>query len=180
MTDLIEDANEKTGKKVVMLIDEYDAPLLDVVHEEENLPELRQVMRNFYSPLKGSDQYLRFVFITGITKFSQLSVFSELNNLSNISMLPQYAAICGITKEELAGQMAVDIEMLGKKLGKTGEETLAALTNYYDGYHFTWPSADVLNPYSLMRAFDDGRIGSYWFETGTPTYVVEMLRKYQV
>ena len=165
---------------MVVLVDEYDAPLLDVVHEEEDLPKLRYVMRNFYSPLKGCEQYLKFVFITGITKFSQLSVFSELNNLSNISMLPQYAAICGITKEELAGQMAVDIELLGKKLGKTGEETLRELTDYYDGYHFTWPSPDVFNPYSLMHAFDDGRIGAYWFETGTPTYVVEMLRKYEV
>ena len=179
-SDLIENLNEQTGKQVVILIDEYDAPLLDVVHEEENLPKLRQVMRNFYSPLKGCDPYLKFVFITGITKFSQLSVFSELNNLSNISMLPQYAAICGITKEELSEQMAVDIEMLGKKLGKTGEATLRDLTEYYDGYHFTWPSPDVFNPYSLMRAFDDGRIGAYWFETGTPTYVVEMLRKYNV
>ena len=180
VSGLIRHAFEQTGRQVAVLIDEYDAPLLDVVHEEENLPELRQVMRNFYSPLKACDPYLRFVFITGITKFSQLSVFSELNNLSNISMLPQYAAICGITKEELAGQMAVDIELLGKKLGKTGEETLAALTDYYDGYHFTWPSPDVFNSYSLMRAFDDGRIGAYWFETGTPTYVVEMLRKYDV
>ena len=177
---LIENAYQRTGRQVVILIDEYDAPLLDVVHEEENLPALRQVMRNFYSPLKGSDQYLKFVFITGITKFSLLSVFSEFNNLSNISMLPQYAAICGITKEELSEQMAVDVELLGKKLGKTGEETLSALTDYYDGYHFTWPSPDVFNPYSLMRAFDDGRIGAYWFETGTPTYLIEMLRKYKV
>ena len=171
---------EQTGKKVVILIDEYDAPLLDVVHEEETLPELRQVMRNFYSPLKGSDQYLRFVFITGITKFSQLSIFSELNNLSNISMLPQYGAICGITREELSGQMAEDIEILGTKLGKTTEATLAALTNYYDGYHFTWPSPDVFNPYSLMRAFNDGQIDAYWFESGTPTYLIEIMRKYGV
>ena len=179
-SDLIENLNEQTRKQVVVLIDEYDAPLLDVVHEEENLPKLRYVMRNFYSPLKGSEQYLKFVFITGITKFSQLSVFSEFNNLSNISMLPQYAAICGITKEELSEQMAEDVEILGKKLGKTREETLSALTDYYDGYHFTWPSPDVFNPYSLMHAFDDGRIGAYWFETGTPTYLIEMLRKYKV
>ena len=180
LSRLIKRLYKQTGRQVVVLIDEYDAPLLDVVHEEENLPELRQVMRNFYSPLKACDPYLRFVFITGITKFSQLSVFSELNNLSNISMLPQYGAICGITKEELSSQMAEDIEMLGKKLGKTKEETLSALTDYYDGYHFTWPSPDVFNPYSLMRAFDDGQIGAYWFETGTPTYLIEMLRKYDV
>ena len=180
LSRLIKRLYKQTGRQVVVLIDEYDAPLLDVVHEEETLPKLRQVMRNFYSPLKACDPYLRFVFITGITKFSQLSVFSEFNNLSNISMLPQYGAICGITKEELTEQMAEDIELLGKKLGKTKEETLAALTNYYDGYHFTWPSPDVFNPFSLMRAFDDGRIGAYWFETGTPTYLIEMLRKYKV
>ena len=180
LSRLIKRLYKQTGRLVVILIDEYDAPLLDVVHEEENLPKLRYVMRNFYSPLKGSEQYLKFVFITGITKFSQLSIFSEFNNLSNISMLPQYGAICGITKEELSEQMAEDVELLGKKLGKTREETLSALTDYYDGYHFTWPSPDVFNPYSLMHAFDDGRIGAYWFETGTPTYVIEMLRKYNV
>ena len=180
LSRLIKRLYKQTGRQVVVLIDEYDAPLLDVVHEEENLPKLRYVMRNFYSPLKGSEQYLKFVFITGITKFSQLSIFSEFNNLSNISMLPQYGAICGITKEELSEQMAEDVELLGKKLGKTREETLSALTDYYDGYHFTWPSPDVFNPYSLMHAFDDGRIGAYWFETGTPTYVIEMLRKYNV
>ena len=177
---LIENAYQKTGRQVVVLIDEYDAPLLDVVHEEENLPALRQVMRNFYSPLKGSDQYLRFVFITGITKFSQLSIFSELNNIGNISMDEEYAAICGITREELSSQMAVDIEILGKKLGKTKEATLRDLTEYYDGYHFTWPSPDVFNPFSLMTAMKKGKTGAYWFETGTPTYVVEMLRKYEV
>ena len=177
---LIRHAFKQTGEQVVVLIDEYDAPLLDVVHEEEKLPKLRQVMRNFYSPLKSCDPYLRFVFITGITKFSQLSIFSELNNISKISMLPEYAAICGITKEELSGQLSDDIVLLSRKLGKTKEETFCELTDYYDGYHFTWPSPDVFNPYSLMNAFNEGQIGAYWFETGTPTYLVETLRKYKV
>ena len=99
---------------MVVLIDEYDAPLLDVVHEEKNLPQLRNVMRNFYSPLKACDPYLRFVFLTGITKFSQLSVFSELNNITNVSMLPDYAAICGITENEILVQMKDDVDALAQ------------------------------------------------------------------
>ena len=177
---LIKRLCERTGKQVVVLIDEYDTPLLDVVHEEVNLPVLRNVMRNFYSPLKACDPYLRFVFLTGITKFSQLSIFSELNNIRNISMLPEYAAICGITQEEMTGQMDADIAILAEKRGKTKEETLRDLTDYYDGYHFTWPSPDVFNPYSLMNAFNDGMIGAYWFGSGTPTYLIETLRKFDV
>ena len=180
MGGLIQAAYEQTGKQVVVLIDEYDAPLLDVVHEEEDLPKLRQVMRNFYSPLKACDPYLRFVFLTGITKFSQLSIFSELNNIKNISMLPEYAALCGISKEELLTQMAPDIDLLAERLGKTGEQVVADLIYRYDGYHFTWPSPDIFNPYSLMNAFSDGRLESYWFGSGTPTYLVEMLRKFGV
>ena len=177
---LIRTIYQQTGKQVVVLIDEYDAPLLDVVHEEEDLPKLRQVMRNFYSPLKACDPYLRFVFLTGITKFSQLSIFSELNNIKNISMLPEYAALCGISKEELLTQMSPDIALLAERLGKSREETITKLVDYYDGYHFTWPSPDIFNPYSLMNAFSDGRLDSYWFGSGTPTYLIEMLRKFGV
>ena len=177
---LIINTYNKTGKQVVVLIDEYDAPLLDVVHAEENLLPLRYVMRNFYSPLKACDPYLRFVFVTGITKFSQLSIFSELNNIENISMDKEYAAICGITKEELSQQMGIDIAILAEKRSKTKEATLCDLTDYYDGYHFTWPSPDIFNPFSLMTAMTKGKIGAYWFETGTPTYLIEMLRKFDV
>src|SRR5574344_500892 len=150
---LIQAAYQKTGKKVVILIDEYDAPLLDVMHEEKALPILRQVMRNFYSPLKACDPYLQFVFLTGITKFSQMSIFSELNNLSNISMDTEYGAICGITQEELLTQMSDYIGNLSEALGKSGEETVRALTEQYDGYHFSWPSSDIFNPFSLLVAF---------------------------
>lgn len=140
------------GKQVVVLIDEYDAPLLDVVHKEAELKELRDMMRNFYSPLKDCEPYLRFVFLTGITKFSQMSIFSELNNITNVSMLPQYAGICGITMEELETEMSADVDALGEKLGKTREETLAALREYYDGYHFADVSPDIFNPFSLLNA----------------------------
>ena len=170
----------QTGKKVVVLIDEYDTPLLHVLHDEEALVRLREVMQNFYSPLKACDPYLRFCFLTGITKFSQLSIFSALNNITNISMEPQYAGICGITQEELETQMLPDIEDLAVRLEMTRDETLAKLRNYYDGYHFTLPSPDIFNPYSLMNAFARGRIDAYWFETGTPTYLIEMMRKFGV
>ena len=177
---LIKRAYEQTGKKVVVLIDEYDAPLLDVVHERENLDVLRNIMRNFYSPLKACDPYLRYVFLTGITKFSQLSIFSELNNIKNISMDESYAAICGISEDEIRLQMKDDLEGLAKKLEITPEEALMKLKENYDGYHFTSPSPDIYNPFSLLNAFADGKFGSYWFGSGTPTYLVKMLDKFGV
>ncbi len=180
LTALIKTAHHKTGKQVVVLIDEYDAPLLDVVHEDEKLPVLRNVMRNFYSPLKDCEPYLRFVFLTGITKFSQMSIFSELNNITNISMWEDYAGICGITMDELSTQMSADVDALAKKLGKTKEETLDKLREYYDGYHFTAKSPDVFNPYSLLNAMAAGQLDYYWFASGTPTYLIEMLRKFHV
>ena len=180
LSNLISSVYEKTGKQVVILIDEYDAPLLDVMHEKEQLPILRQVMRNFYSPLKAADPYLKFVFITGITKFSQLSIFSELNNLKNISMNPEFAAICGFSIEEVKTQMAEYLEDFAatKKLNK--DEVLEALKEKYDGYHFAWPSPDIFNPFSLLNAFQDRRLNNYWFESGTPTFLIEMLRQFNV
>ena len=171
---------EQTGKRVVVLIDEYDTPLLHVLHDDEALVRLREVMQNFYSPLKVCDPYLRFCFLTGITKFSQLSIFSVLNNIKNISMMPEYAAVCGISREELETQMLPDIESLAERMELTRDKALAELKNYYDGYHFTLPSPDIYNPYSLMNAFSDGDIKPYWFETGTPTYLIEMMRKFNV
>lgn len=180
LTSLIMRANEQTGRKVVVLIDEYDAPLLDVMHEERDLPILRNVMRNFYSPLKACDSYLRFVFLTGITKFSQLSIFSELNNISNISMQKQYAAICGITEEEMFGQMGGYIDRLASELGLSRDEAVQKLKDKYDGYHFTYPSPDIYNPFSLLNAFANNELDNYWFGSGTPTYLIEMLRKFGV
>ena len=177
---LIERAWQQTGQQVVVLIDEYDAPWLDVVHEDKMLTALRNVMRNFYSPLKACDPYLRFVFLTGITKFSQLSIFSELNNLTNISMQSRYAAICGITKEEVLSHMTDDLNLLSQRMDLTFDETTAGLKENYDGYHFTWPSPDIYNPFSLMNAFREGKFNSYWFSSGTPTYLIEMLKKYHV
>jgi hypothetical protein len=180
LTNLIKCVFAQTGKQVVVLIDEYDAPLLDVIHEEKNLPVLRDVMRNFYSPLKACDPYLRFVFLTGITKFSQLSIFSELNNIKNISMDVSYAAICGISEEEMLTQMDSDLDLLAARIGVSREGMIAKLKDNYDGYHFTWPSPDIYNPFSLLNAFVDGKMDSYWFGSGTPTYLIEMLNKFGV
>ena len=177
---LVKRAYQQTGQKVVLLIDEYDAPLLDVVHEKENLKPLRQIMQNFYSPIKYLDPWLEFTFITGITKFSQLSIFSEINNLDNISMFDQYSAICGVSKTELLTELKPDIDILAKALGKTFDETVGELTNFYDGYHFSKKSEDVFNPFSLVKALRNQDISAYWFSSGTPSYLVKTLQKYHV
>ena len=180
LKDLVKKAYEQTSEKVVVIIDEYDAPLLDVVHEKENLQLLRRIMQNFYSPLKKLDPYLEFTFITGITKFSQFSIFSELNNLDNISLYDQYSAICGISKTELTTQIKPDVEALGEALGMTYEECLAELTRFYDGYHFSKNSEDVFNPFSLVKALNARDIAPYWFGSGTPSFLLKLLDKYHV
>ena len=180
LTELITTAYEISGKQVVVLIDEYDAPMLDVAHDKETLDVLRNLMRNFFSPLKMCEPMLRFVFLTGITKFSQVSIFSELNNIKNISLDDEYAGVCGITKEELLTQMSEDIDVLTEAQGMTREETIAKLKENYDGYHFSPASPDVFNPYSLLNCFDDKNFGAYWFSSGTPTYLINMLRKFKV
>lgn len=180
LKDLVVTANRLTGRKVVLIIDEYDAPLLDVVHEELNLVALRRAMQNFYSPIKSLDPYLEFVFLTGITMFAQLSIFSELNNLFNISMYDQYSAICGISSEELHTQMLPDVERLAEHLHLNVDETFERLKRKYDGYHFSKNSEDVYNPFSLIKALASGDIGDYWFDSGTPTYIIKLLQKYNV
>ena len=180
LLNLIKTVTAKTGKQAVVLIDEYDAPLLDVAHEKEKLDVLRNTMRNFYSPLKDCEPLLRFVFLTGITKFSQLSIFSELNNLDNISLFDQYSAICGISKTELTTQMKPDIEAMGEALNMTYEECLKELTQFYDGYHFSEKSEDIFNPFSLVKAMNAGKIAPYWFGSGTPSFLLKLLDKYHV
>ena len=180
LKDLVVTANRLTGRKVALIIDEYDAPLLDVVHEELNLVALRRAMQNFYSPIKSLDPYLEFVFLTGITKFAQLSIFSELNNLFNISMYDKYSAICGISSEELHTQMLPDVERLAEHLHLSVDETFERLKRKYDGYHFSKNSEDVYNPFSLIKALASGDISDYWFDSGTPTYIIKLLQKYNV
>ena len=180
LIELINTAYDKTGKQVVVLVDEYDAPMLDVVHETDCLDKLRNTMRNFYSPLKYCEPKLRFVFLTGITKFSQMSIFSELNNIKNISMDNEYAAICGITEEEMLTQMSDDIDALAQAQGIVREEAISKLKDNYDGYHFSAKSPDMFNPYSLLNCFADNEFNDYWFSSGTPTYLLNMMRKYEV
>ena len=176
--ELVERIYKRTGKQVVVLIDEYDAPLLTVLHDPERLEKMRTALQSFYSPIKKLDPYLRFVFITGITKFSQLSIFSQLNNLKNISMKPQYAAICGITQKELEDNFQEGIRALGEENEMTSEQVLAKLARTYDGYHFAHKSPGVYNPFSLLSAMDNCDFDNYWFSTGTPTFLVNMLKHF--
>ena len=176
---IIRRAYEKTGKQVVVIIDEYDAPLLDVLHEEAMLPEFRRVMQEFYQPLKASEAMIKFCFITGITKFSQLSIFSTINNLTNISMQPEYSTICGITEEEFVTAMAPDIAMLAERYECTPEEMHAKLKLQYDGYRFSEDSPDVYNPFSLLKCFLQKKMDNYWFESGTPSFLIRQMQHFR-
>jgi hypothetical protein len=176
---LIYRAYQKTGQKVVVLIDEYDAPILEVLHEKEHVREdIRKSLREFYKPLKSSDPYLRFVFITGISTFSQLSIFSELNNLDVISRSGDYATICGITQQELLDNFQFGLSELSSAWGCSAEKVVSLLRDNYDGYHFASNSEGVFNPFSLLKAFKDKELDNYWFRSGTPKFLVEMLKKY--
>jgi hypothetical protein len=168
----------KNGRNVVVLVDEYDAPLLDTVMDAASFEELRSMLRGFYSPLKESAEHLRFVFLTGITKFSQLSIFSELNNLKNISMRDEYAAICGITEEEIRLQLQPEVASLAEKYGVDFEDAMVMLKRKYDGYHFSRNCPDIYNPYSLLNSLQDKELDNYWYASGTPTHLTEMLSKY--
>jgi hypothetical protein len=175
---LIQGAYSKTGQPVVVLIDEYDAPIMDALHDPDKLPEVRKVMRNFYASLKANDGILRFVFITGVSTFSQMGIFSELNNLVKITGDDRYAAICGITEQELKDNFKTGIECLAEKEKCTPEEMLAKLKDKYDGYHFSDALVDIYNPFSLLNAFNTNKIDDYWFESGTSSTLVQAFKQY--
>lgn len=176
-TGIIQRAYEQTGQQVAILIDEYDAPLLDSNSSLELQQLLRNEMRKFFSPLKAQGKYLRMLFITGISKFSQLSIFSELNNLQNISMTDQYNTICGITEQELFTQMCPDIEAMAEANNETYKQACAHLKQQYDGYHFSKYGEDIYNPFSLINAFSQKSYENFWFSTGTPTFLIELLQR---
>ena len=178
ISSLILAAHEQTGLPAVVLVDEYDAPLLDVLADDDRMEAIRNVMRGFYSPLKAMATHLRFVLLTGITKFSQMSIFSELNNLANISMLPQYDALCGITQDELLTQLKPGIENLAQREDTTFEDAVALLRKYYDGYHFSEGMTDIYNPFSLVKALQFEKVAAYWFESGTPTWLIGQMRRF--
>lgn len=165
-------AYEKTGKKAVVLIDEYDKPLLDTIEEErgEIHGYFKDVLRGFYGCLKSSDPYLRFVMLTGVTKFSQVSIFSGLNNLNDISLDKRFSTICGITPEELETELSEGVDKLATENGMSREETLAELKERYDGYHFASDLRDVYNPFSIVRVLDNCQFGNYWLQSGNPRF----------
>ena len=179
LTSLIRRAYSQTGKQVVVIIDEYDAPLLDVLHEDELLPEFRRIMQELYQPLKASEAMIRFCFITGITKFSQPSIFSTINNFTLISMDSKYAAICGITEQELETDMAPDIALLAKEYECTPDQMHLKLKEQYDGYRFAKESPDIYNPFSLMKCFQQRDVANYWFESGTPSFLIRQMRHFR-
>ena len=171
-------AYEKTGKQIVFLVDEYDKPLLQTMEKDEALnEEYRNTLKAFYSVLKSADQYVRFAFLTGVTKFSKISIFSDLNNLRDISMEEDYGAVCGITQKKLEHNFAPEIKMLEEKFACTHEAMLAKLKAKYDGYLFHPDSETVYNPFSIINAFAKKELKNYWFATGTPTFLVDYLKE---
>ena len=177
LESLIKNIYESTGSKVVVLIDEYDKPLLNAIGNPELQEAMRDELRDLYSVMKSCDQYIRFAMLTGVTKFGRLSVFSGLNNLNDISFRAEYAAICGITEEEMLSYFIEPIEGMAVKYGCAVQDIVNKLRNMYDGYRFSRADTLVYNPFSLLNAFESCDFGAYWFATGTPMYLVEILQR---
>lgn len=174
---LIERIAKKEGRPVVILVDEYDKPMLQAINNNDLQEQYRNTLKAFYSVLKTQDKYIRFAFLTGVTKFGKVSVFSDLNNLVDISMDARYQTICGITEKEMHEYFDESIQELSQKYDITYEETCARLRRRYDGYHFVENGTGIYNPFSLLSTFSVQRFGSYWFETGTPTFLVNLLQR---
>ena len=178
--NVLETAHRQTGRRAVVLVDEYDKPILDVLDVDTSLEERhRNVLKAFYSVFKGADSHLQFVLLTGVTKFSQVSVFSGFNQPDDISMDARYETLCGITQEELQRYFAGPIRELSTVYGCTESEMLQRLKEQYDGYHFSEHLTDVYNPFSLLNAFGKKSIRDYWFSTGTPTYLIRLLSHFK-
>jgi hypothetical protein len=173
---LIRRTYEKTGRKVVVLVDEYDKPLVNTLGKEDVNNAMRDTLKGFYGVLKSADAYLRFVMLTGVTKFSKVSIFSDLNHLMDISLDENYAGICGISETELTAYFQPEITALAEKRKLTCEATLSELKKRYDGYHFAKESEGMYNPFSLLNTFSKRDFSNYWFATGTPTFLVKMLK----
>lgn len=173
---VIERAAKKEGRNVVVLIDEYDKPVLQTLRNDTLRNEYRDELKAFYSVLKTQDRYIKFAFLTGVTKFGKVSVFSDLNNLTDISMDNRYVSICGITEDELTGYFKEEIRMLAEANGDTVDETVDKLRARYDGYHFKADSIGLYNPYSVLNTLARQEYNDYWFETGTPTFLADLLQ----
>ncbi len=174
---IIQRAYEKTGKQVVILIDEYDKPLLQAIGNEDLQTKYCSTLKAFYSVLKTQDRYIKFAFLTGVTKFGKVSIFSDLNNLRDISMQSDYSDICGISEKEIHIYFEESIQKLSSKNNLTYEETCEKLKDWYDGYHFEHDTEGVYNPFSLLNTFVSEKFSDYWFETGTPSFLVDLLKK---
>ena len=175
---IIKRACEQTGQRVVILVDEYDKPMLQAIGNQELQKEYRNALKPFYGVLKTMDGCIKFALLTGVTKFGKVSVFSDLNNLNDLSMWNKYIDICGISDKELQENLEEEMHEFAEAQGMTYEQFRDKLREYYDGYHFTQNSIGIYNPFSLLNAFDRKEFGSYWFETGTPTYLIELLKRY--
>ena len=174
---LIEKICRETGQKVVVLIDEYDKPMLQAIHNKELQSSYRNILKAFYGVLKSKDAYLKFALLTGVTKFSKVSVFSDLNNIEDITLIRDFAGLCGISEEELYATLSTDIQELAKATGMSYEDTCRRLKEQYDGYHFAEHTSGMYNPFSLLNVLKSKQFRNYWFETGTPTYLVELLKE---
>ncbi|MBQ4406507.1 MAG: AAA family ATPase [Bacteroidales bacterium] len=178
--NLVESIFKQTGKKVVIIIDEYDALMLNAIHDDDLQNKVREQQNNFFSPLKELDPYIRFLFITGITKFSQMSIFSTLNSLKDISLMPEFETLCGISHEEMLSVFKSDIQSFADKNGYTFEQTVRFLKFKYDGYNFSPEMRGVYNPYSLINAMCDKQLNDYWFNSGTPSALLKLINKFDI
>jgi len=174
---VIRRAAEHTGKQAVILVDEYDKPMLQAIGNNELQKEYRSTLKAFYGALKSCDKYIRFAFLTGVTKFGKVSVFSDLNNLTDLSFDEDYTSLCGITENELHEYFADSIKLLANKNNMDVTQTYERLKEYYDGYHFSYDTPGIYNPFSILNTLKKGRYSDYWFETGTPTFLVHQLQK---
>ena len=176
-SDVIDNACNKTGQKVVILIDEYEKPIIDNIDNPELMEQCRRELQRFYSVIKGKDNAIRFAFLTGVTKLGKMSIFSGLNNLNDISMDARYADICGISEQELKSYFGESVKTLAEMNGLSEEECYKKLASMYDGYHFHYRSPGIYNPFSLLNTFNANEFRMYWFETGTPTFLVRYLKQ---
>ena len=178
LISIIKTAREKTGLKVVVLVDEYEKPVTDNIDNREVMEYNREILRSFYQVLKSADPYLKMVFLTGVTKFGQMSVFSGLNNLKDISMSLEFSTVCGVTEEELKGTFKAGITKMAESANIDSDGALRLLKDNYDGYHFNYKCPDIYNPYSIVHAFADGKMGSYWSASGMPNLLSKVLKEH--
>ncbi len=177
---IVNAAYEQTGRQVVVILDEYDAQMLNTIDNDELQAKVREKMNDLFSPLKDLDPKLRFIFITGITKFSQMSIFSALNNLRDMSLDARYEGLCGITKDEMTAVLKEDLEAFAIHNGISYEQTVKKFKERYDGYHFSTEKQDIFNPYSVFSALDSKELANYWFDTGTPSSLIKLINKFDI